>query len=356
MVCDVLFITQTFEETLDMNRQGKAKVATIQDVATSAGVSISTVSRVTNGVTTVNSQLATRVKKAISDLQYEPNISGKSLRDSSLPFIVFIVPNAHTPFFTEMLRHIEDVAWDSGKQVVLCNSNHSLTTETKYIKSAAKNRMSGAIISPLSPKSRLDILANNGIPTITVDREIPNSKYIHIGCDNFLSGQIAAHHLLQQGIRSVTCITSDTDISVIESRMRGFVTTIAEHQDIKCRVLRCTEDPERIADLENSIVSSELTDAFFCTNGPRTVIFFRIAKRLGIKIPEDTLLLGFDNDNWTELVSPPISVIRQPVAALGKQAAEIILQLSKGTLQTSKPFRIEFPPDLIIRESSVTKK
>src|SRR6478609_6365870 len=144
-------------------------MTTIYDVASRAGVSPATVSRVFNG-TKVSPEKVEAVRRAAADLDFTPNRAARSLRTQTSEVIALVIPDIENPYFTEMARGVEDVASEAGYSVVLCNSDSQPDKESTYLQIAIAEHMSGVIIAAASDATNLDSILATGRPVVAVDR------------------------------------------------------------------------------------------------------------------------------------------------------------------------------------------
>ena len=183
-------------------------MATIQDVARRAQVSPATVSRVLNSSSTVHPDLVRRVRAAVEALSYQPNGVARRLRRRESPLWAVIVPDVGNPFFTSMVRGVEDVAQGSGYSVVLCNTDENTGKEAGYIAAAAEERMAGVIIAPASTRDTdVTPLLDLRIPVVALDRRLRRVAADTVLVDNERAAEEATEHLLDMGYRRIACIT-----------------------------------------------------------------------------------------------------------------------------------------------------
>jgi len=182
---------------------------TIKSVAAAAGVSPATVSRVLNGNTDVGSDLKARVLAAVSELGYRPNGAARSLRTRATLVLGIIISDITNPFFTALVRGMEDAAQEAGYSVVLANADEDLGKESRYLEVAAAEQMAGVVLSPASStQTRLDVLTERNIPVVTIDRRIragsacpqPNDPASCIACR--VSPGRPVHRTLSRGLAS----------------------------------------------------------------------------------------------------------------------------------------------------------
>jgi transcriptional regulator with XRE-family HTH domain len=204
-------------------------LTTIGDVARAAGVSAATVSRVLNGSATVSSERADRVRQAAEALRYQPSGPARALRRQRTTLWAAIVADIENPFFTSMIRGVEDVALRENHRLVLCNTDEDVDKEAAYVDVAIADRMAGVIIAVASTtRSSLDPLVDAGIPVVAVDRRPQNAAIDSVLVDNRLGARLATEHLLDGGATRVACITGPARLSNAATRLAGYRDALAE--------------------------------------------------------------------------------------------------------------------------------
>src|SRR5512142_849454 len=182
-------------------------MATIKDVARQADVSLATVSHVINHTRFVSDELRTRVLSAMVALNYRPNAAARSLRSGETRTIGLIVPDNSNPFFAEIARIIEDIGFDNGYSVILCNSDGNIQKEKSYIQLLISKRVDGVIfIASQGTSAAISDLADQRIPIVIADREIPHPDVDVVMVDNEQGGYQATQYLLSLGHRRIGCI------------------------------------------------------------------------------------------------------------------------------------------------------
>jgi LacI family transcriptional regulator len=327
-------------------------VTTIGDVARAAEVSVATVSRVLNGTATVSSERAERVRRAAEALRYQPSGPARALRRQRTTLWAAIVADIENPFFTSMIRGVEDVAQREDHRLVLCNTDEDLGKEAAYIDVAIADRMAGVIIAVASTtRSSLDPLLAAGIPVVAVDRRPRSAAVSSVLVDNRLGARQATEHLLDGGARRVACITGPSRLSNAETRLAGYRDALA------ARGVRSSRDLVRRGDFREEgghraacslLDGPRPPDAFFVTNNLMTLGTLRALREQGCRVPDDVTIVGFDDAPWTSLVSPPLSVVAQPTAEIGRQAAELLASAAAG----ADARHVVLPPTLVTRGSS----
>jgi LacI family transcriptional regulator len=331
-----------------------AGVAKIGDVAQRAGVSPATVSRVLNGSGAVSPERAVRVREAAAELGYTPSGPARALRQQRTRVWAAIVADIQNPFFTSMVRGVEDVALAEGHRLVLGNTDEDLEKEAAYLDIAVAEQMAGVVIAVASARdSRLDVLIDRGIPVVAVDRrpERHADQVDSVVVDNQLGARQATEHLLAAGATRIACITGPTRVSTASERLAG-------HQAaLKAR--RVAADPALVvrADFKEDggyaatrtlLSAKKRPDALFVANNLMTLGALRAVQEAGLRVPDDLLLVGFDEAPWTTLVTPQLTVVAQPTHEIGRQAARLLATGSRDL----PPRHVVLPPTLLIRASS----
>ncbi|MFL6071886.1 MAG: LacI family DNA-binding transcriptional regulator, partial [Mycobacteriales bacterium] len=202
---------------------------TIRDVAAVAGVSPATVSRVLNTNDRVRPELRDRVHDAVARLVYRPNSQARSLRTRATTVLGLIISDIQNPFFTAMVRGVEDAASAVGYSVVLANSDEDLSKEQRYLEIAAAEQMAGVVLSPASAAdTRIDLLVERNIPVVTIDRRIRSSTVDSITVNNHRAAHEAVSHLLAAGCRRIGVVAGPPDITTAAGRLAGYRAALKE--------------------------------------------------------------------------------------------------------------------------------
>lgn len=328
-------------------------MTTMQDVARLAGVSIATASRVLNEVSTVNPDLAERVRTAMRELDYRPNAVARNLRRNQTSLWAVIVSDIGNPFFTGLVRGIEDIAQGKGFSVVLCNSDEEPAKEDQYLKVAAAEKMAGVIISSSGRSRRLRSLAEAGTPVVAIDRRLPRVEVDTVLVDNEHGAQLATEHLVNEGFQRIGYISGPRRVSTAADRLRGY------RHGLHARGIAVDESLIRLADFREDggyqamsalLALPEPPDAVFAANNLMTIGAVECLVDQGITIPAQMGVVGFDEIPWAHLVRPSLSTVTQPTYEVGRTAG---LLLSERIVTPSRPKSVvRLLTELQVRESS----
>jgi LacI family transcriptional regulator len=331
-------------------------MATMNDVARAANVSIATVSHVINGTRFVSAERVERVHAAMRELGYTPDATARSLRVGRTDTIGLVVPDNTNPFFAALARGIEEAGFEAGYTTILANSNERPDREHRYVSTLVSKRVDGLILVPSrgdhSALTRL--LQNARIPVVVVDRdaELPNADIVVY--DNEGGSRLAVRHLIELGHERIACVAGPADASSAADRVRGFRTALAEaglpvpdravvEADFHFRGGRGAT--ARLLD------SSVEFTALFAANDLMAAGAIRELTARGIAVPRDMSVIGFDDAPLAEMISPALTTMRQGLQDMAHSAVSLLLsRVTSG--DGAQPVRKVLPTSLVIRDST----
>ncbi len=331
-------------------------MTTIYDVARHAKVSPSTVSRVLNGKQTVDETLAERVRKAAHALDYRPNELARSLRRSQTSLWAVLVADINNPFFTALVRGVEDVAQSAAYSVVLCNSDEDPDKEAAYVAAILAEQMAGVIISPTSHRSHVQQLVAAAMPMVAIDRQLPGATVNVVAVDNEHAAQLATAHLVDEGFTRIACITGPADVSTAQQRLEGYRRALrAAGRRVEEPLVRYADFREQggYAAMADLLDHTPRPDAVFTTNNLMTVGALECLVARGVDVPDDVGVFGFDDVPCATLIRPPLSTITQPTYDIGRTAGELLLRRIADP--TRPPSLTVLPTELHVRASSLRR-
>jgi LacI family transcriptional regulator len=306
-------------------------MAKIVDVAKRAGVSVGSVSRVINEHPTVSAATRERVENAVRELSYVPNAIAGSLRSRRSKTIGLIIPDVTNPFFSELALHVERSAAAAGYDLILGNSDNSAERQKHYLRALAVRRVDGIILVPareIGPSFEFEI------PVVGVDREVVGRQFV--ASDNRAGAKSAIEYLHQLGHHLIACIAGPKNLPNAQERRIGY-------EDIALPILRAAGvDPAAyIVSADFSYDSGyaatrRLMDvtprptAIFASSDQQAIGGLRAAADLGLAVPGDLSIVGFDDIPLANLVMPRLTTVGQPVAKIGVLAMQLLLDLFSG--------------------------
>lgn len=328
---------------------------TIKDIARLANVSTTTVSHVLNSTRQVSEDLSNRVQVAIRDLEYKPNAMARALRVHSSKTLGLIVPDNSNPFFSEIALGAEDCAFRHGYSLFLCNSRHDSARELTYMTTLSTYAVDGLILSAVSGDlDQLSEFVKSGIPLVVVDRKLaaPDIEFIH--SDHIEGAREATQHLVEFGHRRIGIITGPIDVHSALDRIQGFEEILNEHgipndPDLSVRGDFQVESGRRAA--QEMMELPDPPTAIFACNDMMAIGALQTLRTLGLGVPEDVSLVGFDDIFLASLLDPPLTTVAQSAYTIGEMAVARLVERMNGSknLMTQE---FCLPTDLIIRKST----
>ncbi|MBJ8053082.1 MULTISPECIES: ribose operon transcriptional repressor RbsR [Bacillus cereus group] len=322
-------------------------MSTIKDVAKLAGVSVATVSRVLNKNGYVHEDTLKKVERAIEMLDYKPSTVARSLYNKKSRLIGLVVPNIVNPFFPEVARAVEDVAYKQGYTVVLCNSDESLEKEKQYIDVLRQNNVDGFIVAT-NPQNSVNYM-NLSIPVVAIDRMF-NERIPTVYADNYAGSQAATKLLIDKGCKHIAHIRGPRDVSTANERFEGFVDVITQN-NLSYMIAESTFDPANSEQVTVELLEEyPHIDGIVAGNDLIAIGVVKAALQKGISIPEELQIIGFDGISLTEMMYPSITTVAQPIYEMGKVATELLLEQMEGNPLEEKHYRL--PIEIIERNTT----
>lgn len=319
--------------------------AGIKDVARAAGVSPATVSRVL-GAGPVSAELKKRVEKAVKQTGYRPNLSARRLRSQNTKTIGLVVADIRNPFFTAVSRVVEDMAYAQGMRVVLCNTDENPEREAFYLRSMQEERVTGLILAPTQTTlQKLEQAPLLDVPVVMVDRYLPGGRYDAVVLDNRRAASELVAHLIASGKRRIAGLFGNSSRTGLE-RHEGYTSALLEAGlPVLAQFIRpYTADAEAAA---IRLLDEEKPDALIASNSLLAAGILRAAKSRALSVPEELALACFDDEPWTSLIQPSLTVIAQPVDQIGHDAMRLLSDRIREP--SSHPRTILLPGRLIER-------
>jgi LacI family transcriptional regulator len=325
----------------------------IRDVAKHAGVSTATVSHILNGTRQVSDETRAQVLASVRELGYRPSAIARSLRTRTTGTIGILVSDISNPFSTAVVRAIEDVANENGHNVILCNTDESEAKAEKYLNLLLSKRVDGLILAPTGRLgSCVEMFLATGTPVVLIDRLVDGVALPYVGVDNIEGARTAVEHLIEDGHRRIGVITGLPNVSSSLERLKGYELALQAHGiDLAPDLVRTGHSNvqggiQAACDLLRLEIPPT---AIFTTNNLMTLGSLIAFRKLKVRCPEQIAILGFDDHEWAEIFSPPVSVVRQPMYEIGSTAARLLQRAIKGEQLSAEKHLL--PTELVIRNS-----
>jgi LacI family transcriptional regulator len=343
--------------------RGNTVHVTLADVARKAHVGASTVSRVINGARRVSPQTLARVRAAIQQLNYHPNQVARTLRGEQTRTIGLIVPSVADSFFANCAEAAEEVCQTHNFHLTVACSNNSPRIELEHLHSLIQRRVDGLLLAPADSHNPelVRFLDRVLIPVVSIDRPVHDSSVPCVISNNYRGAKDATQHLIAHGCKKIVLLGLQPSASgyTNRERIRGYRRAM---QDAGLTPLvdvsmRDYESAELI--LKMHLDGPNPPDAIFAIRNLVTIYSVRTLRKLNIKVPERVALLGFDDFELADTLEPPITVVRQQAALMGKTAVEALFErvaprrrhnpVSIGRIHDIGAMRLD--TDLILRGS-----
>jgi DNA-binding LacI/PurR family transcriptional regulator len=327
----------------------------IEEVARRAGVSIATVSRVLADKPHVSPGVRQRVLAAVTALDYRPNRVARTLRAQQSKIIGLIISDIQNPFFTAIVRAVEDIARQYEFLVVLCNSDEDPDKEAGYVDWMLADNIAGIILSPTGEESVVHVrLKDARIPVVAIDRRLPAMSVDTVLCENQQTTQRLITHLIEHGHTRIGAVIGSPNVSTGAERRAGYLCALLEHQLPVLPELLYTGIPKEDSGYKLTkqlLALPAPPTALFAGNNLLTMGALRAIHETGWVIPDDVALVAFDEMDWMFVMKPPLTVVAQPTYEMGRQAIELLL---KRIADFDRPVtEILLQPTIYFRGSSV---
>ena len=330
------------------------KLATIEDVAALAGVSIATVSRAINEPTKVAEETRRRVTEAVARTGYTTNAMARSLRMRRSNMILILAPDVGDPNFSNILVGLETEASKRGYGLLIGNTQNDPSRETDYLRFISSNQADGLILftghlpfgfGEGQDETRLP-------PMVAVSEPVPGQDIPFVGVDNFEGARVAAEHLVSQGHRRIAFVGRQPGREINRLREDGYRAALSQAGIVPDPRLiidgdGTTESGRAAAEL--MFVRDALPTAFLCVNDTTAlgVVIALNARRY--ELPRQFSVMGFDDISFSSFISPSLTTMKQPRHRIGEAAMELLLGLLAG--DQPKTREVLFRAELIVRNS-----
>ena len=314
-----------------MHRQ---RVTTIRDVARAAKLSPAAVSRYLNGDMVLPKTSASRIDRAVRELNYQPNRLARNLSLGQSKMIGLIIPDISNPFFATLACAVEEVAFKAGYGVLLCNTQNDRAREFSYLKLLSGRQLDGILFltNQAENPALAEILARSR-NVVLIDEDVPGVSAPRIFSENRTGAYLAACHLLDNGHERIAFIGGPKNLLSTRERFTGFENALQE------RGLKPITQLVRFGPYTSDFGRDTALRFFEAKNRP-TAIFassdyvalgvLNAAHRADLEIPASLSLIGFDDMPLAELLQPSLTTVRQSAQALGANGTKVLLNLIAG--------------------------
>ena len=329
---------------------------TIKDIAARLGISPSTVSRALKDHPDIGIETKKAVKDLAIDLNYRPNALAISLRNSKSNIIGVIIPEIVHHFFSTVISGIEDVAYDAGYQVMVCQSNESYLREVKNTQALLLSRIEGLLVS-VSKETRdfshFQNLKNLNIPIVFFDRVYNDLQTDTVVVDDFDGAYKAVTHLISVGCKRIAHLGMTKELSIGKNRLNGYIKALEDNNlpvDEKL-IIECDSYHAAMTVTKRLVYDLKPPDGIFAINDLTAIGALQIIKECKLNVPNDIAIVGFGNGIYSMFTDPSLTTIEQNGYKMGQTAITLLLDrlIRKDDYP---PVREIFESTLIMRKSS----
>jgi DNA-binding LacI/PurR family transcriptional regulator len=331
----------------------RASAPTIYEVASHARVSAATVSRVLSGAKFVSGELATRVWDAVRELEYRPNHVARNLRARASSTIGVVIPDIQNPFFTSVVRGIEDALQVEKFTLLLANSDGDPARERVCLETLCAEDVAGLVFVPCNAEPEAyEYLARQGVPVVAVDRSPVGLNVDLVAVTNHEGALGAVRHLAKLGRRRIALVGGPASANVALEREHGYRQGLEEAglPFVPALVARADFREEGgYRAMQSLLARRPLPDAVFVANNLMAMGALRAIGAASLRLPDDVALVSFDDIPWGARVDPPLTAVAQPTYDLGVSAARVLLDRIR---EPHRPVRrIALQTTLVVRRS-----
>jgi LacI family transcriptional regulator len=337
--------------------RGRSSRTTIREIAALAGVSIATVSRAVNGRGDVSEETRVVVQRIAREHGYTANRSARGLSAGRTGLVGVTLPLIHPTYFSRIVSGVAEALYDRDMRIVLCPTQHEHDREVSLLERLMQGTTDGGILMlPEESGNELQTLANQGYRFVVVDpSERPSANIPTVTAAHSSGADQAIQHLIALGHRRIGAIIGPRNRLATKERLRGYHATAAAAGIAPAPELVIESNFKLSGGIEAALQLLKLPTrptAIFAFNDPMAIGAMQAARSLGLRVPDDLSIIGFDDTIEAEFVSPGLTTVRQPLAEMGRMAVGLLLRLLDGRPLSS--VHIELSTELVVRGSTAS--
>jgi LacI family transcriptional regulator len=324
---------------------------TLADIARAAGTSQSTASRALSGRGYVAADVRERLLAVAERLGYVPDASARTLKQKTSRVVGVVVSDLDNHFYGGLAAGVEQTLREADYRMVLVGDNSESAEETAAVRTFVAMRSPGVILTPVGNEATT-LLHRRGVPVVEVDRRIATVPCDAVLIDNVRGAREAVEHLLGLGHRRIALLGVDTDWTSDAGRVAGYreAHAAAGVPVDESLILRIPFHDESAAQRIASLLDAGAPTAIFAANNLLAEQAWRVLRARGLALPDDISLVGFDDVQWTDMVSPGITTVAQPTIELGRRAAALLLRRIREPRSETQLELLQ--PRLVVRGST----
>jgi len=330
-----------------------ARVRTVKEIAAIAKVSVATVSRALQRPEIVSEETRLRIHEVVKRLGYTPNALARNLRTARTRLVVALLPDIANPFFSEVIRGIEQVAYETGYSVLLGETQSSLVREQSYADMVAARQADGII----TMSHRVPAIPMDGrLPVVNACEYVKDKSISSVYIDNVAAAGAAVDYLVTLGHRDIAFIAGPSSSPICVDREQGYRLALQRAEISADPALTAVGDfsieaGERA--IEMFLSQGHSFSAVFCSNDEMAIGAMRALISHGLRVPEDISVVGFDDIRFARYTSPSLTTVAQPKNALGREAMTMLIEILNDP--EVPPRKRVLSADLVVRGSTAPR-
>ncbi len=342
----------------------KFEAVTIKDIAKALGLSTSTVSRALRDSYEISPETKKLVLEYAQKINYHPNPIALSLKERRSRSIGVIVCEIANSFFSQTINGIESIAYNNGYNVIIAQSRESFDREVINLQYLTSRSIDGLIISVSTETkdfSQLKELHEKGMPIVFFDRIVDEIETHKVIANSYKGAYDATAHLIKNGYRRIAAVANASFLSITKERLGGYAAALKDHGIAidETIIKHCHHGGMVLLEVQAAVDEllqlSQKPDAILATSDKLTTGCLRALKARNMTVPGQMALVGFSNTDLTELLDPPLTVIKQPAFEMGELATTLLLQLIESKRPVTEFETKSLETELIVRGSTVKK-
>lgn len=336
------------------------KRTTIYDIARKLNLNASSVSRALSNTSKVSEATKKLILDTAKEMNYQPNSLASNLRRGSNRTIGVIIPRINQNFFANVIAGLEEVTYEHGYNLVICQSNESYEREVECVNTLINQQVNCIVISvtaDFQDDEHIRNILKHGIQLIQFDRVADNVDTLKVLNDNRQSSIEAISHLIGQGYKRIALLEGPQNLNIFRQRKDGYLEALKMHGfDIVPELMRenaWTQELSATATRELLSLPNPPDAIFASTSDFSALGVLEVATKMGISVPDQLGICGYSNEAFTEITSPSITTIDQHSVDMGKAIAKLYFKEARSEAEVSVPRIINIQPQLIIRDSTL---
>ncbi|AWO02110.1 LacI family transcriptional regulator [Chitinophaga alhagiae] len=331
--------------------------ATIKDIANALNISFATVSRALRDAYDVKAETRELVLAKAAELNYRPNVNAKGLAQHRSYNLGVVLPGITNYYFSTVITGIQEVAYNSGYNLILYVTNDSAERERDMIRNLALSSLDGLLVCVSSDSddgSGFQAMIDEGIPVVFFDRVAEQVNTSRVVQDDYNGAFEATEHLVQNGYRKIAHIAGPEGLAFTRARLKGYKDALKKHGlPLKQEwiIYSGFSQAHGEQDALNLWKCRSRPDAIFAVNDRKAVGAMLALKKLGVEVGKTVGVVGFTNDPVASIISPSLTTIAEPAFEIGKISCQLLLNHIKK--KRFDPKEVVLPGKLIVRESSL---